>query len=60
MVADLFIGGRWRMGDAQHCNAEWIVLNAVRCHSSQDVNAMKEKLLFSGLFSQLHMTTFRA
>ncbi|XP_029704904.1 glycerophosphodiester phosphodiesterase domain-containing protein 5 isoform X2 [Takifugu rubripes] len=39
---------RWRMSDAQHCNAEWIVLNAVRCHSNRDVNVMKEKLLFSG------------
>lgn len=36
------------MSDAQHCNAEWIVLNAVRCHSSRDVNIMKEKLLSSG------------
>uniref|UniRef100_H2S7T4 Glycerophosphodiester phosphodiesterase domain containing 5 n=1 Tax=Takifugu rubripes TaxID=31033 RepID=H2S7T4_TAKRU len=43
-----FIDHRWRMSDAQHCNAEWIVLNAVRCHSNRDVNVMKEKLLFSG------------
>lgn len=48
IIKFFFIARRWRMSDAQHCNAEWIVLNAVRCHSNRDVNIMKEKLLFSG------------
>ncbi|XP_067350795.1 glycerophosphodiester phosphodiesterase domain-containing protein 5 isoform X2 [Channa argus] len=39
---------RWRISGMQNCNPEQIMLSAVARRSSQDVNIMKEKLIFSG------------
>lgn len=39
---------RWRINGMQNCNPEQIMLSAVAQRSGQDVNIMKEKLIFSG------------
>ncbi|XP_078028229.1 glycerophosphodiester phosphodiesterase domain-containing protein 5 isoform X4 [Epinephelus lanceolatus] len=47
---------RWRMSGMQNCNPEQIMLSAVTCQSSRDVNIMKEKLIFSELNNGLSST----
>ncbi|XP_067350799.1 glycerophosphodiester phosphodiesterase domain-containing protein 5 isoform X6 [Channa argus] len=47
---------RWRISGMQNCNPEQIMLSAVARRSSQDVNIMKEKLIFSELNNGLSST----
>ncbi|KAM9846928.1 glycerophosphodiester phosphodiesterase domain-containing protein 5 [Aulostomus maculatus] len=47
---------RWRMSGLQNCNPEQIMLRAMPRRSSQDINIMKEKLIFSELNNGLSST----
>ncbi|XP_049891658.1 glycerophosphodiester phosphodiesterase domain-containing protein 5 isoform X5 [Epinephelus moara] len=56
IVTGIFCFQKWRMSGMQNCNPEQIMLSAVTCQSSRDVNIMKEKLIFSELNNGLSST----